>query len=192
MESTSYQTDSTLSITASAALVIWVDISETVHGGDGMPDYHWLMGPGDIVYLDVYASNLMEIPDLICFGFNMYFHPTQLALVPCASSINFIEWPIGSKDEHDDHIYMTGCSLMGSITPDPSLLATIVLVSIGPGSNYLTFTKPDPPLTGFVLFDGTVVDDIVFPTIEVFSGVDECQGDFDNDGDEVIANGLKH
>ena len=172
-----------LSSKALAAIVIWADMYEMPYGGDGIPDYYCLMGPGDTVYLDIYASNLTEIPDLRCFGFNMYFDPTQLALVPCASSVNFIDWPMASKDEHDDHIYMTGCRLTGGIMPDPSLLATIVLVCVGPGSNYLTFTKPEPPLTGFELFDGTVVDDIVFPTIWVFSGVDDCEGDFDDDGD---------
>jgi hypothetical protein len=164
-----------LASVASAAH-IWVDASYDVPDlWDGVPDETIILDPCDVVWLNVYGSELNTIPGqstlgLASFGFNASFDPDQLDLTPGTGVAYGMDWQLGITNEHDNYVYMMGGNLTEGMKNDTSLLGIIELHCTSPGVSYLNFANPDPGVEGWVLGDGTLVGDLInYPSIEIIN-----------------------
>ena len=160
--------------TAPAAPVypVWVDASPDKNGGDGIPDDTIILRPSEVVWLDVFISNIPN-SQLISAGLTVDFDPKQLEVTP---GTTFFEPPwigfMGSRVDFDNTagtIDFVGGTLAPWADSDVPLI-TIELHCIAVGTSFLNFGDHPEPFADFVLADGTVLDgEIGFPRIEVIN-----------------------
>lgn len=164
-----------LTNTASAALVypVWVDASPTLHGGDGIADTSITLAPSEVVWLDVFISDI-PTAGLVSAGLVVNYDPAQLEVTPgtwfydppwtADFNLSKISW-----DNNSGIIDFAGAGFGSPFGTVP--LITIELHCIAPGVSSLVFGQHPGPIDDFVLANeplSTILDaDVLFPTIEM-------------------------
>lgn len=139
---------------AQAALTFDLDFDH-----DGIYESYWELEPCDVVYVDVYVSNV-PASGLISMGFDFVYDPTQLEVTP-GTEVYATNWYLGpTVDEQPGIVEMKGGRVLPGLSGDDILLGTIELhcIALGISDIWLYDSDRQGGYDDFVLADGTVLD----------------------------------
>jgi hypothetical protein len=136
-------------------------------GQDGSFEDTWILDPSEVVWIDVYVSNIPP-PGLISMGFDIEYDPRQLAVTP-GTAVDAANWYINPQVNIDTpgEIEMKGGRVfpglydpLSGLAGNDIKLGTIELHCILPGISDLWLFDSDRQggYDDFVLQDGTVLD----------------------------------
>ena len=149
-----------------SASYVWFDASSIKGGGDLKPDTSWKLLPCEVVWLELYASEI-PTPGLISMGLIANYDPSQFEVTP-GTDFDHNNWWFGTLSTPPGAVDMTGGRLMTGLAGDNIHLGTIELHCIAPGTSLISLIGHPPPYDDFVLLDGTVLDDsILLGKIEI-------------------------
>ena len=128
-------------------------------GQDGTFEETWRLRPGEEVAVDIYVSQVPE-PGLRAMGFKLTYDSSKLQVVQEGTEVDPGNW-IGPNVDLSiaGEIQMAGFQLGEGLFGDTIKLGTVQLQCIGSGSSEISLYDRGETVDGFVLTDGTVLDD---------------------------------